>query len=90
MNKRISASRPCCPFLTTRQPMSRRRFLQGTGIALALPFLDSMLPVFARGASTSSPLAPGATPRRMFAVCNNLGLLGREFFPEGVGRDYTP
>jgi BMFP domain-containing protein YqiC len=24
----------------------------------------------------------------MFAVCNNLGLLGREFFPEGAGREY--
>lgn len=70
--------------------MSRRHFLRGTGIVLALPFLDSMLPGFARATTSSSPLVPGATPRRMFAICNNLGLLGREFFPAGAGRDYTP
>jgi hypothetical protein len=78
------------PFVTTRRPLSRRRFLQGTGIALALPFLESMLPSFARAATVSSPLAPGAKPRRMFAICNNLGLLGDQFFPTGTGRDYVP
>jgi hypothetical protein len=78
------------PFVSIRRPMSRRRFLQGTGIALALPLLDSMLPAFARAATATSPLAPGAQPRRVLAVCNNLGLLTREFFPEGGGSDYTP
>jgi hypothetical protein len=77
------------PFITTRQPISRRRFLRGAGIALSLPFLDSMLPVFARAASTSSPLIPGAKPRRMIGICNNLGLLSDQFFPMGTGRDYT-
>ena len=90
MKKRHSAPPTCGPFIAARQPISRRHFLQGAGIALALPFLDSMLPTFARAATSSSPLAPGAPPRRMFAVCNNLGLLGREFFPAGTGRDYTP
>ena len=79
------------PFVSTRTPISRRRFLRGAGIALSLPFLDSMLPGFARAASaSSSPLAPKAKPRRMFAVCNNLGLLPDLFFPTGAGRDYTP
>jgi hypothetical protein len=78
------------PFIGTRQPLSRRRFLQGAGIALALPFLDSMLPGFARASSaSSSPLAPGAVPRRMFAVCNNLGVLSQQFFPTGAGRGYV-
>jgi hypothetical protein len=90
MNQKSSAPARHAPFISTRQPMSRRRFLQGSGIALALPLLDSMLPAFARAATSSSPLAPGAQPRRMFAICNNLGLLAREFFPEGAGRDYTP
>ena len=76
------------PFVATRRPMSRRPFLQGPGIALALPLLDSMLPSFVRVATASSPLSPDAQPRRMFAVCNNLGLLARDFFPEGSGRDY--
>src|SRR5262245_808057 len=78
------------PFIASRQAISRRHFLRGTGIALALPFLDAMLPAFGRAATADSPLVPAATPRRMFAICNNLGLIGREFFPETSGRDYTP
>jgi BMFP domain-containing protein YqiC len=78
------------PFIATRQPLSRRHFLKGVGIGLALPLLDSMLPGFARAASSSSPLAPGAKPRRMLGICNNLGLLPDLFFPTGTGRDYTP
>ena len=77
------------PFVTTRQPLSRRRFLRGTGIALSLPFLESMLSGVARAAKAEGPLAPGAKPRRMLAVCNNLGLLGDQFFPTGTGRDYV-
>ena len=83
-----STSHSAAPFVSTRRPLSRRRFLQGTGIALSLPFLESMLPSFARAAQSSSPLAPGAKPRRMFAICNNLGLLPDQFFPTGAGRDY--
>jgi len=78
------------PFIATRQPLSRRTFLRGAGIALSLPLLDSMLPVFARGAESASPLAAGSKPRRMFAICNNLGLLERNFQPKGAGRDYVP
>ena len=76
------------PFVATRQAMSRRRFLRGVGVAMSLPFLDSMIGPFARAAEVSSPLAPNATPRRMFAICNNLGLLPTCFFPKGSGRDY--
>ena len=62
--------------------MPRRSFLRGAGILISLPLLESMTPVF--GASP----AAGNTPRRMFAICNNLGLLGDQFFPTGSGRDY--
>jgi len=78
------------PFISTRQPLSRRHFLRGTGIALSLPLLDTMMPAFSRAAPSNSPLAPNAKPRRMFAVCNNLGLVPRNFFPTGAGRDYAP
>ncbi len=78
------------PYVSTRRALSRRRFLKGTGIALSLPFLESMVPTFARAAQSSSPLAPNAKPRRMFAICNNLGLLSDQFFPSGAGRDYKP
>ena len=36
------------PFASTRRPISRRRFLRGAGVALALPFLESMRAPFAR------------------------------------------
>jgi hypothetical protein len=57
------------------QAMSRRTLLRGVGVSLALPLLEGMA---------------GQTPRRMFAVCNNLGLLPGEFFPSGAGADYVP
>jgi len=56
---------------------------------MALPFLDSMVVPFVQSAEVSSPLAPNATPRRMFAICNNLGLLPGSFFPTGAGREYA-
>ncbi len=85
-----SASSASVPYITTRHAMSRRRFLQGAGIALSLPLLDAMLPPFARAATTGSPLAPGAKPRRMFGICNNLGLRPDLFFPKDSGAGYTP
>jgi hypothetical protein len=61
--------------------LSRRGFLRGTGVALGLPLLDAMRPAFAREA---------AAPRRMLAVCNNLGLVPEHFFPADAGRGYKP
>src|SRR5436305_11274289 len=73
-------------FASTRRPVSRRAFLRGAGVALSLPMLDAMRPAFAREPD------PAKAPRRLFAVCNNLGLLPEEFFPaqSSAGRDYTP
>jgi Protein of unknown function (DUF1552) len=88
MKSKIVAESAQGPFISTRQPLSRRHFLRGTGIALSLPFLDAMLPAFARAQQSSSPLAPGAKPRRFFAINNNLGLLKWHFFPTGAGKDY--
>ena len=84
------ASAVAAPFVSSRQAVSRRQFLRGTGVALSLPFLESMLAPFARAAraGADSPFAPGARPRRMLGICNNLGLLGDQFFPKGAGRDY--
>ena len=63
--------------------ISRRAMLGGAGVALALPLLDAMTPATARAQSA-------AVPRRMFAICNNLGLLPDEFFPAKAGPGYTP
>ena len=73
-------------FASTRRPVSRRAFLRGAGVALSLPMLDVMRPAFARESD------PAKAPRRLFAICNNLGLLPDEFFPAATsaGRDYKP
>ncbi|MCP4891940.1 MAG: DUF1552 domain-containing protein [Planctomycetaceae bacterium] len=60
---------------------SRRRFLQGAGITLALPLLQSLHPAFAK--ESESPI-----PRRMLLISNNLGVLPKQFFPKTSGRDY--
>src|SRR5215813_159425 len=57
----------------------RRQFLRGAGVALALPMLEGMGSAFAAGPDR---------PRRMLAICNNLGFLGAGFFPTGAGKDY--
>src|SRR3954451_6352404 len=90
MNPSLRPTPAVGPSISTRRALSRRRFLRGSGIAMALPLLISRRPAFARAASGGPPTGPGATPRRMFAICNNLGLLAEQFFPTGTGRDYTP
>jgi BMFP domain-containing protein YqiC len=77
-------SRSMGPFASKRRPISRRRFLRGSAVAMALPFLESMMAPFARSADGPSP-----SPRRMFCICNNLGVLPKLFFPEGTGRGYA-
>ncbi len=72
------------PYVAFKRAVSRRRFLAGTGVLLALPMLDSMTPAFAAAAPEA------AKPRRMLGICNNLGLVPDYFFPTGAGKDYKP
>src|SRR6516162_1966795 len=74
------------PFISTSPALSRRKFLRGAGILLSLPMLEAMTPIFA-GAAKAATGAP-VKPRRMFGICNNLGLLPENFFPKETGRDY--
>jgi hypothetical protein len=67
---------------STRTPVSRRAFLKGAGVALGLPLLDVMRPAYASDAKAE-------VPRRMFGICNNLGLVPDYFFPKDAGRGYT-
>lgn len=70
-------------------PLSRRALLRGTGVALALPLLQAMLPSrMARRAAAAT--APAANERRrLVAVCATLGLHGPNLNPEKAGRDYV-
>lgn len=73
------------PFVSRRTVLPRRHFLRGVGVALGLPLLDAMRPAFGAQAAKIDE-----TPRRMLAVCNNLGLLPSGFFPSGSGANYDP
>ncbi len=56
--------------------VTRRVFLRGMGVVLALPALDAFG-------------APRVAPRRMVAINIPLGFHPPNFFPEAAGRDYT-
>jgi len=61
--------------------LTRRSFLRASGISLALPFLDAMLPRSLRAAAATPP-------RRFIAMCSTLGFHPAYFFPKGAGRGY--
>src|SRR5881397_992435 len=49
-----------------------------------------MTPAFAAAAKRiAADATPGGKTRRMFGICNNLGLLPEHFFPKESGRDYA-
>src|SRR5262245_36587959 len=62
--------------------VSRRGFLRGAGVAMALPALDAMTPAFARSQKPDAP-------RRMVAIQTNMGILPQHFFPKETGADYA-
>ncbi len=61
--------------------LPRRRFLRGASVVLGLPVLECMTPMFAAA-------TPPQTPARMLVVVNNIGVLGKHFFPKNIGRHY--
>ncbi|MHC5541455.1 DUF1552 domain-containing protein, partial [Singulisphaera rosea] len=71
-----------------KSPLNRRTFLRGSGIALALPFLDAMRPVF--GAQARATSAVLDVPRRMVCIQTNQGIMPQFFFPEKAGTDFAP
>ena len=66
--------------MNKRTHLSRRRFLQGTGIALSLPAFDSFA---ARLSAAEKP------PRRLVCIGNHLGFYPGNFFPKAAGEDYV-
>ena len=63
-------------------PLSRRTFLRGAGVALALPWLEAMAPWRGRAAAAGAP-------RRMICINTTLGLHTPNLFPEQTGREYA-
>jgi hypothetical protein len=63
--------------------LSRRTFLRGAGVALALPWLEAMTPLRSARAAESQRIR-----RRMLCVDYDLSLYTPNLFPEQSGRDY--
>jgi hypothetical protein len=65
----------------TGRTLSRRTFLRASGVSLALPMFDAMVPAFAAAQAAEPPL-------RMLAICTNMGILSEYFNPTTAGDDY--
>ncbi len=63
-------------------PLNRRTLLRQTGIAIALPMLESMW-------SARAWAAAEAGPRRLVTICTSLGLHGPSLFPQEAGKGYA-
>lgn len=86
----LPLTRPLRPWQPPRQPaaLSRRRFLRGTGVLMALPFLDS-LPALATPAPAAAPGTPPAPPRpypqRFAAIFVGNGVNADHWWAKGSG-----
>jgi hypothetical protein len=67
--------------------MSRRRFLRASGVALTLPFLESLLP---RALAAETPNASPDGVKRFVAIGAPLGFHTPFLFPETAGAAYKP
>ncbi len=66
------------------RPLSRRTFLRGAGVTLALPVLDAMTPTSLRGAA-----APAVPPKRFAFIYTPNGYNQETFLPAQTGRTWT-
>jgi hypothetical protein len=66
-------------YLATKTVLDRRRFLKGSGAAVALPLLHAMTPAFTRAATDS------ASPKRFVAMNASLGFHAPYLFPQEAG-----
>lgn len=63
------------------KPLNRRTFLRGSGVAIALPMLDSMTPL--------ARAAEAGPQKRFICLSNNYGIYAKAFFPEEPGPDFA-
>jgi hypothetical protein len=72
------------------EAITRRRFLRGTGVLMALPFLDS-LPTLARATSTAAagtpPVPASPYPKRFAAVFMGNGINANHWWAKGAGEE---
>src|SRR3954471_10826446 len=63
---------------------SRRRFLRGVGVAMALPWLES---VRVWGAEAAKDGTPGPLPKRFAALFMGNGINSKHWWAKGAGAD---
>src|SRR5262245_40258692 len=69
--------------ISTRKAISRRTVLRGIGTAVALPFLDAMVP-----ALTSAQNGPAKPVKRFGVVYHPNGVIYDKWLPKGVGTEF--
>ena len=67
-----------------KSPLSRRTFLRGSGVAMALPMLEAMVPTARAARRANAPV------KRFVCLSNNYGVYQKAFFPkeDQVGAKY--
>ncbi|WDI43593.1 DUF1552 domain-containing protein [Bremerella sp. P1] len=66
---------------------TRRHFLKGLGLAVALPAMESLMPGTAQAATQTATTAAGDPLRSAFLYVPN-GVIMNKWSPEGSGKDY--
>ena len=82
----LPLQRPLRPFLPPRNPaaLTRRRFLRGSGVLVALPFLDS-LPALAQANPAAPTAPPRRYPQRFAAIFQGNGINANHWWAKGTG-----
>jgi hypothetical protein len=88
----LRADRRNCAFLEARSMVTdalmnlatptRRRFLRHSGVVIALPLMESLLPRAVAKEAARKPV------KRFVCLSNNYGVYPQAFFPASGGRDY--
>src|ERR1700690_266610 len=82
-------NRPVRPYIqpTNFNVLSRRRFLRGAGVIMALPFLES-LPAWGAEAETATTTTPARPyPQRFAAVFMGCGINPEKWWAKGSGEE---
>ncbi|HEV3298774.1 MAG TPA: DUF1552 domain-containing protein [Planctomycetaceae bacterium] len=69
--------------------LHRRTFLRGAGAALALPWLEAMVPRSGEAAAVGSSVASGKPPVRMAFLFTPNGVIPSAWEPKKVGANFT-
>src|SRR3954471_24376221 len=84
----LDLDRPLRPFrpCPNLDVLTRRRFLRGAGVVMALPFLDSLPAYAVEAVKSSDPATPlRKYPQRFAAVFMGNGINSKHWWAKGAG-----